>query len=396
MSKYFLVQLKRLLRLILPVLLVAGILFGCLMVVLDVVEDLSNPEGATTKFKLGLVGTVDDLYLQLGLKAMQSLDSTRYSMEMVEMSAADAEAALRSGEIAAYMVFPEGFLENAFHGKILPIQFICTTGAISIVSLVKEEFTQVIEEMLLASQKGIYGSGNAMQANGMSGSKVVNEISLEYAEFIFHRGNMYRTSQMKSFDGLGMEGYMGVALSITLFLMVSMAFAPAMIRKDQALTQMLCANKRGIIGQVLCDFGAYIIGLVGIVAIILLYLVLWQGAQLTAIQILQGLPALFCLGVLSFLMYTLSSDLVSGVLLQFFTILALCFICGCMYPITFFPESVQILSTFLPMGLARLQLSNCVTGTFSTAITAALAAYGALFLILSVLVRHIKATGIRG
>lgn len=396
MKKYFVVQLKRLLRLLLPVLLMAAVLFGCLMVVLDAVGDLTEPEGDTMKFKLGLVGTVDDLYLQLGLKALQSLDSTRYSLEMVEMTEADAETALRRGEIAAFIAFPEHFLENALHGDILPLKFVCTTGAIGIVSLIKEEFTQVLEGILLAAQKGIYGSGNAMNANGMSGSQVVSDISLEYAEFIFRRGNMYRTSGLKAFDGLGMDGYMAIALSITLFMMLCLTFAPRMIHKDHSLTRMLYAGQRRIIWQVLCDFSVYLLGLIAVTLVILLYLVFWQGAELTLPLILQGIPALLTLGALSFLMYELSSDLVSGLLLQFFGSLALCFICGCMYPITFFPESVQTVSAHLPMGLARLQLSGCATGEFSLSVTCGLIAYCILFLTASVLIRHTKASHIRG
>ncbi|MBE6958567.1 MAG: ABC transporter permease [Ruminococcaceae bacterium] len=396
MKKYFVLQLKRLLRLLPPVLIVAAVLFGCLMVALDAITDLSKPEGDTAKFKLGLVGTVDDLYLQLGLKAMQSLDSTRYSIEMVEMTEADAETAIRSGEIAAFVAFPENFLENALHGNILPLKFVCTTGAIGIVSLVKEEFTQVAQDMLLAAQKGIYGSGNAMLENGMSGAQVVGDISLEYAEFIFRRGNMYRTSELKAFDGLGMDGYMGGALSITLFMMLCLTFAPAMIRKDHSLTRMLCAGRRGILGQVLCDFGVYLLGLLCVAAVLLLYLAFWQGASLTPLLILQGLPALLALGALSFLMYELSSDLVSGILLQFFSMLALCFLCGCMYPITFFPESVQTVSAYLPMGLARLQLTDCALGVFSLPTTAGLIIYALVFLAAALSVRHLKATKIRG
>ena len=121
MGKYFCAQLKRLLRVFLPVLLVTAILFGCLMVVFDTVSSMTEESKVTTKFQIGVVGTASDFYLQMGLKAMESIDSTRFSIELVEMEEKAAEDAMRKGTIAAFMVFPEGFLDAAFHGEIMPL-----------------------------------------------------------------------------------------------------------------------------------------------------------------------------------------------------------------------------------------------------------------------------------
>jgi len=95
-------------------------------------------------------------------------------------------------------------------------------------------------------------------------------------------------------------------------------------------------------------------------------------------------------------MYELASDLVSGVLLQFFGTLALCFICGCLYPITFFPDSVQKIAAFLPVGLARMQLADCILLKHTLQTTLALLGYGCLFALCAALVRKYKVAGVRG
>lgn len=390
MRKYFYMQLKRLLRIIIPVLLVTALLFGCLMAVLDIMSGLEEDSDVTAKFKVGVVGTADDLYLQLGLSAMSSMDSSRFSLELVQMQEAEAEQAMRKGDIVAFIVFPEGFMDSAFHGDIKPLKFVCTAGAIGLVSMIKEEFTQMVEIMLIESQKGIYGTWDAIYDNGLGGSSVVNKVSIRYAEFIFVRSNIYKTSEMNSFSGLGMDGYLITGLCIVLFMLICLTFAPMMIRRDYALPRMLCAGRLGVVPQVLCDFGAYLLGLAGIAGVVLLYIVFWMEAVVTAEMLLLALPVLFALGAMSFLMYEMSSDMVAGVLLQFFVILALCFISGCMYPITFFPESMQKLSTFLPTGLARLQVADCILQTPSGEHTFALIGYGCLFLTGSVLIRRLK------
>ena len=396
MGKYFCVQLKRLLRLFLPVLLVAAILFGCLMVAYNAVTSMSEESKVTTKYQIGVVGTASDFYLQMGLKAMNSIDSSRFSIELVEMEEKAAEEAMSKGTIAAFMVFPEGFLDAAFHGEIMPLKFVCAAGSVSIVSIIKDEFTQMLEIMLLESQKGIYGSGDAMNSLGLSGSKVVNDISIAYAEFVFSRGNMYRASTLEAFDGLGLEGYLVTGLCIVLFLLICLTFAPMMIRRDHALGRMLCARGHGVIAQSLCDFGVYLLGLLLIAAVVLAYLVLLMQAKVTAAMLLQALPALLMLGAMSFLMYELASDLVTGVLLQFFAALVLCFITGCLYPITFFPDAVQKLAAFLPTGIARAQIANCMLQTHDAANTVGALVYAAAFLTIAVLIRRFKTAGVRG
>lgn len=396
MGKYFCAQLKRLLRIALPVLLVTAILFGCLMVVFDTVSSMTEESKITTKFKIGVVGTASDFYLQMGLKAMDSIDSTRFSIELVEMEENAAEEAMRKGTIAAFVVFPEGFLDAAFRGTIMPLKLVTAAGAVGFVSLVKDEFSQLLEIMLLEAQKGIYGAGDAMNSLGLSGSKVVNDISISYAEFVFSRGNIYRSSTLEAFDGLGLMGYMVTGLCILLFMLICLTFAPVMIRRDHALWRMLCAQGRGVLAQTLCDFGVYLLGLVLIAAVVLAYLVFWMQATVTGTMILQALPALLLLGAMSFLMYELASDMVTGVLLQFFATLVLCFITGCLYPITFFPDGVQKLAAFLPTGIARMQIANCMLGSFDLGNTLAALGYGCGFLVVAVLIRRLKTAGIRG
>ncbi len=396
MKKYFFVQLKRLRRIVLPVVLVAAVLFGCLMAVYDVLSSLSKESEVTTKFKLGVVGTADDFYLNIGMKAMESLDTSRFSIDLVEMTQEKAETAMRQGKIVAFVVFPDGFLDSAFHGKIIPVKFVCTAGSIGLVSMIKDEFTEMIEIMLIEAQRGIYGIGDAMDALGAYDSDVVNDISIEYAEFVFKRGNMYKTSELPSFDGLGMEGYLITGLCIMLFLLICLTFCPVMVRRDHALGRMLCACGLSCAKQVLCDFAVYMLGLLGIACILLAYLVFWLQVSISASMLLTALPALLALGAMSFFMYELSGNLISGVLLQFFASVILCFISGCMYPISFFPETVQKLSAFLPTGMARQQIAHCILQTHDMVNTAALLSFFCVFLLFAVLIRRVKIAGVRG
>ncbi|MBQ6852284.1 MAG: ABC transporter permease [Oscillospiraceae bacterium] len=396
MGKYFCIQLKRLLRLLLPVLLVTAVLFGCLMVIYDTVSKLNDESEVTTKFQIGVVGTASDFYLQMGLKAISSIDSSRFSVELVEMEETQAESAMRRGKITAFVVFPEGFLDAAFRGDIIPLKFVCAAGSVGLVSMITDEFTQIVETMLIEAQRGIYGVEDALHSLGQSGSQVVNDLSIEYAEFVFNRGRMYRTSTLGAFDGMGMQGYLATGLCTVLILLICLVFSPMMVRGDHALTRMLCAQGRSLTGLVLCDFGVYMLGLLGIAGVVLAYLVFWMEASVTGMMLLKALPVLLGLGAMSFLMYELCSNLISGVLLQFFAAVVLCFVSGCIYPITFFPEAVQKLAAYLPTAMAREQIAHCILQTHDVVNTAALLGYGCVFLVCGVLSRRFKIAGARG
>lgn len=384
------------LRILPPILLVAALLFGCVIVAYGAVQELDEDSGKTTKFRVGVVGTAGDMYLQLGFKALQSLDSSRFAVELVEMDEQEAELAMRKGKLSAFIVIPDGFLDAALRGEIIPVKFVCSTASLNLVTLLKDELTQVIETLLLESQKGTYGAWGAMEENGLDGNQLINDISIEYAEFVFDRSNMYRASRIMAFDGLGLDGYLISGFCVMLFMLICLTFAPAMIRRDHALSRMLSAYRRPVFFQVVCDFAAYFLGLICVIGIALLVAVSLSWCNVTCQVILRGLAVVFCLAAMSFLMYEIASDLISGVLLQFFMILALCFVSGCLYPITFFPDNLQKLAGFLPTGLARVQVANSMLGISSRVVMIALLGYGCFFFAGSMLVRKLKVAGVRG
>ena len=342
------------------------------------------------------MGTAGDTYMEMGLAAVQSFDSTRFAVEFNQMGEKAAETAMRQGKIAAFIQFPEGFMEEAIYGNIMPIKFVTSVAADSLVSMVKEELTGIIEIMIAPTQKGIYGAGGAVGDHGGSAGATMGKISLDYVDFIISRSKAYQTTEIGAFDGLGMDGYLISGLGIVLFMLICLIFAPSMIRRDQAMARMLKSRSRPVWLQALCDFAVYMVGLLGIACVVLVLILFRPDSQISLSMILQCLPVVFALGAMSFLMYEMASDLISGVLMQFFVTLALCFVSGCLYPITFFPNGVQKLAQFLPTGIARMQIGNCILGCVSLGTIAPLIGFGCAFLGGAVLIRRLKVAGIRG
>lgn len=394
MGKYLYLQSKRLLRFLPGAVCVVLVLLGALMATFSLFTRQTAQSEENQKFQIALTGSIEDSFLQMGLAALEAFDSTRFSMEILQMEEKDAAAALEQGDIAAYIVVPEGFIDAALHGRIIPLKFVSTTGAAGMVSIVKEEITGVISTYLLESQRGIYGMADALESGGASDNlgELMNTLSIRYVEFLFIRDHTYSLRQLGIADDLGLEDYLLCGIAVVFLMLACLPFAPVMIRQDLSLNRMLAAKGRSAFGQAVCDFVVYALGLTAV--LLISALILFAAADFLDMGITNGtglllraLPAVIMVAAFSFMLYALTGELIGGVLLQFFVTLVLCFVSGCMYPVYFFPETVQRLAAWLPAGLARTQLAGWITGQISTGTVGALILYSVIFFAVGVFVR---------
>ena len=147
----------------------------------------------------------------------------------------------------------------------------------------------------------------------------------------------------------------------------------------------------------MAEFLGYVAGL--IVLLLALTMVIGYGGMLgehgsLAMFFVSALPSLLMVAGFTYLLYSLADHLVSGVLLTFFAILALCFVGGCMYPTYVFPETLQRLSSILPVGIARADLIRAVQGK-GCENAWALLGYGVGFVGAAILVRAYKIGKVR-
>lgn len=396
MGKYLFLQLKRLLKNLLPALLIAAILFGCLALAYQAVITLTDDNKEQAKIKFGVVGTAGDTFLEMGMLALNTIDSSRFAISFAMMEEPEAEELMRRGEIAAFVVIPEGFVEKAMYGEIMPVKYVSTAGAVGIVTLLKDEITHMVEDIVIETQKGIFGTGEAMRQEGFSSSEAEYELTFQYFDFIFSRSKMYSVSQLGNAEGIGLEEYLLSGFCVVLLMLVCLVFAPMMVRNDMSLARVLSAGRRSVTKQSICDFVVYLVGILCVIAVLLGIAAGTGWVDVTAGVILSWIPIVIAMGAVSFLLYELTTNLISGVLLQFFALLALCFVSGCFYPVSFFPDSVQTLAAYLPTGIARSQLAASFAGVMEAGGALMLLGYGGVFLGAAVLIRKAKVAFVRG
>lgn len=369
MGSYFTLQLKRLLRYLPGAVCVVLVLGVALSVALTVLVQNDSAAEEKQKVRIAMVGTAEDSILQMGMTALRSFDSTQFVLELVELDTEEeARQLLKEGQLVVYILVPDGFMEQALNGNIMPLKLVSTTAASGVVTVFKEEVSRVLSGVLLDSQKGVYGMQQAMRDNNIGNrGEQMTWLALRYAEYVLARDRVYRVNTLGIGDTLTLGQYLVCGLSVLLVQLCCLPFAPLMIRRDLSLARMLAAKGRGAATQALVDFLVYAFGMAALAVLTLgaaaAVPMLGLSVQDALEMLWQSLPVLVTVVAFSFMLYTLSSDLVGGVLLQFFLGVAMCFVSGCLYPVYFFPEAVQNLAQYLPTGLARSHLAGYLNGS---------------------------------
>lgn len=410
MKKYFYLQQKRAMKAFPFFMLIAIVLLlGVAIIFAGMLQIFGNKE-ENTRFKIAITGDTDSPYIEWGMVAMRTFDETRFSIDFIEMPEDEAEKALASGGISAYVVLPEDFVDKAIRNEVEPIKYVTTPGVGGIVSMFKNEITQLVTDMVVYSQKGTYGIGDAMSDNGLSekADDGMYQLSLEYVELIFERSKLYSLQEFGIASGLDMTQYFVCGITILLLSLMGIPYVILYTKKDYALNRLLISRGRSGIGQLLCDYASHLVSfllLVGVIVLLLVFGAFFAPESLrTFISLdvlsafaLRLVPVIVMLSAFNIMIFELSDNMVSGILIHFFSIISLCYLTGCMYPIHTFPKAVQQVSAILPMSFAR----SCLAGGFNESEssvwgTMCVILYAVLFIGIAFLVRNHKTTNRRG
>ena len=387
-----------------PFVFLVTLLIGlCLAVAATALVKSDASDEDKSKIGIGIVGDLENSYLDFGVSAIKSFDSSRFFLDMIECDEAEAKELLLKKEIAGYVVIPEGFVDDAIYGNVGKLTFVTTDSSADIIDIFKQEVLDLISCVLVESQKGVYGLQNAMRGEGSSYGEIsdeVNEMSLEYVKLILSRSNAFEVEIIGFSDSLTFGGYILSGICVLLVLLSGIICCPMFIRRDYSFPKLMSANRCRAFSQTAGEYIAFF-ALIAINGIALLWIIMMslggdtqiipEFSESTAVDILKLLlcfiPAIALVTAFQYLLYQLSDSVVSGVLMQFVSAVILGYLSGCFYPISFFPQSIQAVSKALPSGIAREYLSSLIADSASLLQVACIVVYTAALLTASVLVR---------
>ena len=409
MIKYFGLQLKRVLRVVPLMFAATAILAVCFLAIFSELIAIYAKSPDNQKSHFALCGDIEGTYLEVGLEAIQSFDSTRFTLEFEMMEQEEAIELLEAGKSSACIVIPENFAHEIYYnGRILPITYITSGDSVGMTPFLKDEITDIISDALTYGMKSIYGSADAAVGEGISdeAGNIMYEMSIDYIECTVNRTDVYKVEELGIGNSQSLGGYMFCGISVVLLMLISLPFAILFIRRDYALQRIFASKGKSAAKQILAEYGAFFVGIFLLFAAFSLCIAL--AKMFTSLPIdavisadsgfgafMLSIPAVLMLCGFSYMIFEISKDLISGVLSLFFATVFLGYAGGCLYPTFIFPETMQKIVAWLPTGVARMQISSALSGDGALLTTLISLGYTLVFFGISVFVRNrrLKANG---
>ena len=404
MWKYYLLKLKSIFRILPYILIAVAVLFSCLCIAFNTAIQASRSNNKM-RFRLALVCTEDDPYFKAGLEIAQAYDSSRFSIETHQMEESEAREALQKGNLDAYVVIPQGYIQAAMNGELGSLKYVSTTGTAELTTLFKDEVTGVVADIIITCEKAMYGIEHIAADYDFEDREAayVQNISLKYVDYILERSDLYYVQELGIHDSLGLDGYLFAGITVIVFSVMLLPASVCYIQQDDSVLRLLKSKNIGAGMQVAGEFGAFFTLLL-IPALLLFGASYFVGDHVSPelsrlIHMFSGSNAFQIIAVVltlcafGYFLYQLADELVGGIVLYFFVTLGLSFISGCIYPLYFFPDTVRRISQFTPHGLCRSVLSGCIIGQHSNVQLLLLFTQSAVLLFAAYLVRVIRLRG---
>ena len=112
MGGYFKLSLKRCAKAFPFLMAVSLALAIAISMILSGMMKIAEADEKNQRFKIGLVGESDSMYLDFGISALKTLDSSRYTVDIIEMTEEEAIQKINKAKISAYVVLTDEFIEN--------------------------------------------------------------------------------------------------------------------------------------------------------------------------------------------------------------------------------------------------------------------------------------------
>jgi hypothetical protein len=360
-----------------------------------------------TKVRIGLVGDLNNSYLELGMSLLQNFDSSQYYLEMVVTDRDGAVELLQKRDIIGYLEIPSDFMDAMLSGNESSLRYVTLGGPAVLGPLLVEEVAVTVSEMVSEAQNGLYGFlryADRSNIDRATRTELADAMGVGFATQIFTRDRTYEVEVIGQGNNLSFKAYYVCAFCMMMILLMGTVCVNLLTKSDLSLNCLLTFRRFGAMRQVVAEYLPFL-------TIIMFNLLLFFsiaglsvsvfGADLDFLHTLDSfadflrvgilmLPAALLLSVLQFLLCELTTGVVNSVLLQILAAVALAFASGYLLPLNSLPPVLASLSLYLPTGLAFRYAASLLTDTIALDTLAAVLAYAAVILAAAVAVRNMK------
>ena len=351
---YLKVQIKRLLR-VLPM----AVLFNFIMILgicAIFVFTIAIQSRGEKRIGVGVVGNIENKYMKLGVEMLNNMDASRFSVKFESLDEENAKKALREGRIAGYFKIDKDFIEGLENGENRPVIYVSSSGGL--MNELSKEVASVFSVLIVNSERVIYAVDEYLSEhkNVYDRETANTELNMSLLKNVFTRGKIYNIETKALTGEVSVKDNYICAMIIILKALSGVGLGSLLSGKKDTLQEVLKSRGLSYISSIICE-------LITVTLYILILIIFGFGIFLLAINFLQDESFIspdyfefFCnifavsimFASMHLFIYELIYQRVTAVLMEIILGISLCYIGGCIYPLSFFPDIIQKISVFLP------------------------------------------------
>lgn len=358
-NKYFFAQLKRL------VFLSKAMIFNLILSLIAIVLILTlinkkNPE--ELKLKLGIVSDDKTTYLGMGVDIINTMDAAADRISFINMAERDAKNALNAGKIIGYLYIPDGFINALQNGENKEISYVTSKMNSNLINEIVCEISDIVSVLIVSSEKSIYAMESYMydvNTDAKSYNQALDDINMMLIKKVFGRDVSLNIKILDESASLSPEKYYLASFLIIYLYLIGVSVSSFANKHNQTLHKALASKGLSAFHQIFSEYLAYSIFL--IISIMLLIISAFMISiffrnnlfDILGIGFMQLLLIIFTISLLLAaiisLIFEISADRISGILILCLSCIILGFCGGCFYPLRLFPKALKYFGRLSPL-----------------------------------------------
>lgn len=354
------------------------------MLYLQSASSLSIAEGdEDAKVSIGIAGISDEGAFSAAFPMLLKMDSSRSEVDFILYDTKkEAVNAIRRKQILAAIVIPDGVIDTLLSGGLDRMTLIVPASSAGLEALLMRELSLTVSTILGSMNSASSVLADYYVASGTSDPNVIanaqTDLLLTAMQDMLHRSQMFEVRYAKSENQLSVESFYLISMVMLLILLMGVMCAGSFIRSDYALPKLLSLRRLGSAKQIAAEYFSLVVLLLCLCAVFLPLIgfalsrmpITFSAFGLTPRGFLKGfllfglktIPVVLLAAAMDLFLYELSASVITGVLLQFLTMIALAYLSGVFYTVATMPQVLKDLQPFLPVGQALLYLQKTAKG----------------------------------
>lgn len=334
---------------------------------------------------------------RLFIEALSQQETLKNLTAFSETGEAQGRLDLEKGAIQALLILPDGFVNKVLSGDNTPAQIILNKNA-ALEARLLQTLAEAGAKTLSASQGALYAAFEVYTSRGIGETdklEMNRQINERYLSLALGRDNSFDQEIVRATEELDPLTYFLSAWMVLFLLLLGMLEAFVLRPLSKGMTAKLAVGGIGPGSRIFTDwFRLFLLQLIFLGSL----LAVWNFAAprldyswTPRPELLAPLAAIaFAVAAFILLIYTLSADLLSGMLLLFAASFVMVFASGGFIPSAFLPAFIRPLQDLIPTTGWIAVMGDLFTGQIRLPGLAQTMVFGAGFILLAWAVEHLR------